>query len=300
MQIAPKTIKQIEGKYCVIIFNEGSIYYGDLIDNQMHGNGILRLSCGDSYQGDFENGLFNGNGYYTWSNGSKYLGQFLDGKLDGKGYYVNGHSFIERKKSLFSDIELFYCSWNYYSGGFKNNQPHGYGIVTDSRFDYIGYLEKGKFHGDGKLTESWTDVLDGFSAYSDNITFGEERVGNFENGELNGLGKQISFSEYESRSNEESSDVTNRKEEYNGIFFQGKFHGWGVLYFYENEKLEKTFKGIFQDGKPTENGVMAYSDGSIYIGDYNDNYLKHGNGKLINSTGHVKDGVFRDDEIIES
>ena len=98
------------------------------------------------YTGETENGIPNGQGRFIWKD-AKYLldgelkGNFRDGKLNGQGQGI-------------------YPDGSIYSGGHKDNYPHGFGTYTSVNGNkYVGEFKDGKKNGQGTYTfadgESW-------------------------------------------------------------------------------------------------------------------------------------------------
>ena len=74
-----------------IIYSNGSIYIGDLLNGQPNGFGIRVYVNRDAYIGTFENGLAEGQGAYVYFNsGDCYHGQWHNHKLNGIATYVYG------------------------------------------------------------------------------------------------------------------------------------------------------------------------------------------------------------------
>ena len=107
----------LNGK-CRIKWKTGNIFDGELINNNMNGNGyMIWFDKNEKYTGMWKNNLQNGYGIHIWydtKNENKffrdrYVGEWKDGKRDGYGkfYYSNG---------------------NIYEGQWKNNQKEGFGI----------------------------------------------------------------------------------------------------------------------------------------------------------------------------
>ena len=118
----------LNGK-CRIKWKTGNIFDGELINNNMNGNGyMIWFNKNEKYTGMWKNNLQNGYGIHIWydtKNDNKffrdrYVGEWKDGKRDGYGkfYYSNG---------------------NIYEGQWKNNQKEGFGIFYyQDRSKYIG------------------------------------------------------------------------------------------------------------------------------------------------------------------
>jgi hypothetical protein len=167
--------------------NDGSEFIGQFIDNEIDGHGIytdkfgnrfMSMAIEDDHLRRFdsqEKGKFNkdsgyffklklyGKGEIKFKNGNTYVGQFKSGKRDGEGEM----SYIVPPKTSHHDI-------GEYSGSWKRDQRHGFGIMKYTngchyeglwQFDkksegvfsledgstYTGKFKNDKFNGKGKL-----------------------------------------------------------------------------------------------------------------------------------------------------
>ncbi len=99
-----------------LIYDDGSKYDGEWIDNKEHGQGTLYF-LGDNefkddiYTGGFKAGLMHGQGTYTYANGDKYIGEWKDNRRNGQGTYT-------------------YANGDKYIGEYKNSKMHGEGTYT--------------------------------------------------------------------------------------------------------------------------------------------------------------------------
>ena len=63
----------MEGTWCygspadkmTVIYPNGDMYFGFLVNNKRHGQGFLSFSDGSKYQGNFEEGKITGYGVWT-------------------------------------------------------------------------------------------------------------------------------------------------------------------------------------------------------------------------------------------
>jgi hypothetical protein len=60
----------------VVIEPNGARYVGPLKDNQRHGYGIWKCSCGSEYHGYCKNGAEDGDGVWIFRNGNQYAGKW--------------------------------------------------------------------------------------------------------------------------------------------------------------------------------------------------------------------------------
>ena len=63
----------------VLIFDDGSVYKGEMKNKKPHGKGVLTRKDGSVHDGEFENGFANGYSIVKYPNGDFYKGYFVDG-----------------------------------------------------------------------------------------------------------------------------------------------------------------------------------------------------------------------------
>jgi len=119
---------------CEVLFADGAIYRGSMVDGRIHGKGEYQSAMGDVVMGTFVNGTLQGeDGYVKNSSGEEWWGTWEIGELDGFGKYRNarGDSFE-----------------GYYDRGLR----HGRGVATYARLGrYRGYFVNGARNGKGEL-----------------------------------------------------------------------------------------------------------------------------------------------------
>ena len=219
-----------------IVFSDGKYYIGELLNNQLHGKGILYYKDGKiEYDGDFIKGKREGKGKYFFENGYYYIGEWLNNFMNGKGtvYYNNGTILYEgdwvcdKKEGNGKNI---YKDGEYYIGEWLNNERHGKGIeyYKNGTILYEGDWFGDKMEGNGKYI------------YED----GEYYIGSW----LNDLkhGKGILY-------------YKNGNIKYEGDFVNGKFEGNGK-YIYENGDY---YMGQWKNGLKHGKGTMFNSSGNI-------------------------------------
>lgn len=123
--------------YGRIMFPEGRIYEGEVLDCLFDGQGKLIFPDGTIYEGSFSKGDRDGRGNMVWPDGSKYWGEFSEDQLDGEG-------------------EFFWANGMYYRGEFKQNKLHGKGELNRGKKNkYHGEFANNMFNGRGKFI--WED-----------------------------------------------------------------------------------------------------------------------------------------------
>lgn len=80
----------------LVVYPNGDIYEGLVIDGLRFGVGHYRFSNGGTYDGEFVNDTFHGLGILVYPDGSRYEGEFVAGKPMGDGTYfhVEGDDFV--------------------------------------------------------------------------------------------------------------------------------------------------------------------------------------------------------------
>ena len=71
-----------------IIFEDGKVYRGDVLNKKAHGKGRIQFPNGDVYVGDFKMDQRTGRGVFYWADGRFYEGQFLENEITGAGKYT--------------------------------------------------------------------------------------------------------------------------------------------------------------------------------------------------------------------
>jgi hypothetical protein len=72
---------------CKMVYEDGSVYVGDFMDKEAHGNGEMKWPSGATFSGVwFRNQMENG--VYTFPSGQKVQGFFRDSRLHGQGKII--------------------------------------------------------------------------------------------------------------------------------------------------------------------------------------------------------------------
>lgn len=213
-----------------ILFTNGSVYYGDMVDGEMHGHGEFVWKSGTRYLGEFQYNRITGCGEMSWLNGGFYSGKWSNNKRDGYG-------------------ELRLPSGVRYNGEFKNGLPHGQGKMTYSSLsEYNGMFHLGLKHGYGVFLFEDGSVYDG--EWKGGLRHGsgimkwqqESYNGQWFNGRIEGYGKYIWHKI-------KATDVYYRRNMYKGWFHANKKHGMGKLYFADGSFYDGMFQNDLKHGK---------------------------------------------------
>ena len=122
------SLNATENKIYKLVYPNGEIYIGNILNGLKHGKGIHYYKNGKiKIDGNFVNDKLEGDGAYYYEDGEFYKGQWKNDLKYGKGieYYKNG--IIK------------------YEGDFVNDKPEGFGkyVYSDGVF-YIGQIKNGK------------------------------------------------------------------------------------------------------------------------------------------------------------
>ena len=239
---------------CEIKFPDGTIYVGEIKDNQITGTGKYYFPTGAIYSGELLNGLRNGYGIFESPNeGLTYEGNWKKGLKNGFGKM--------KKKGCI------------YEGNWKDGSINGRGKLTWASGNvYKGDFVKGKLHGDGYMI--W---------YNENKKY----TGHWENNLQNGYGIQIWFEgkgEHKYLFNRYIGEWKNGKRNGYGVFYYSngaKYEGtwkddskdgFGIFIFHEGKK----FIGLFKDDHLCGNIQNQISESIVlkYLNDYKSKFLK--------------------------
>jgi len=239
---------------CEIKFPDGTIYVGEMKDNQITGTGKYYFPTGAIYSGELLSGLRHGYGIFESPNeGLIYEGNWKKGLKNGNGRM--------KKRGCI------------YEGNWKDGSINGRGKLTwESGNIYKGDFVKGKLNGDGYMI--W---------YNENKKY----TGHWENNLQNGYGIQIWYEgkgEHKYLFNRYIGEWKNGKRNGYGIFYYSngsKYEGtwkddskdgFGIFTFHEGKK----FMGLFKDDHFCGNIQNQISESVVlkYLNDYKSKFLK--------------------------
>ena len=216
------------GKY---YFPTGTIYSGELLNGLRHGFGKFESpNEGINYEGNWKYGLKNGNGIMK-KKGSKYEGNWTDGFIDGKG-------------------KLTWKSGNIYKGDFKKGKIDGDGYM-------IWYSENKKYSGHWENNiQSGYGVQIWYESKGEHKYLFNRYIGEWKNGKRNGYG--IFY--------------YSNGAKYEGTWKDDKKEGFGIFTFNEGKK----FVGLFKNDHFCGNEQNQISESIIlkYLNDYKERISK--------------------------
>jgi hypothetical protein len=261
---------------------DGGRYCGPLVDDRMHGRGVLEWDNGERYEGEFEHGRFSGTGRIQLASGETYEGEFRAGLMHGRGRMtlIDGTIYTgEFRDDYFNGRgRMEMPDGRLYEGSFKNGNYHGLGRYQEPRSTYEGAFRNGEFWGEGKLV------------YAD----GRRYEGEFDRGRFHGKGRYVNASGdvYEGEFVDDVLTGTGRLTlkdggRYEGGFLKWRYQGAGIFTTAERDVYEgeftngeltrgryvqkggATYEGEFQRWRPHGRGVMKLANGDRYEGGFN-------------------------------
>lgn len=289
-------------------YSNDAVYEGEWKNGKKHGSGKLVWNDGGEWIGEFKDGKrWNGSGIDRYKGGTYYDGPLIEGKSEGFGkYYYNDAVYEGEWKNgiRHGQGKLIWHQGGEWVGEFKDDKRwNGNGTVKYDTGMYEGELLNGERKGIGKF--SWNngdiyegqwknDKKDGKGKYihSDSIRYpgGAIYDGHWKNDERDGQGELIWSVE--------------ENIKWQGVFNQGKpWEGEGVWLFRTYHKDEKSgediidineiYSGTIKSGKRIGHGTCDYCD-ATYEGNW-ENDKKNGQGVIEWSQGGNWVGEFKDD-----
>eukprot|EP00388_Colpodella_angusta_P023977 GDKJ01062259.1.p1 GENE.GDKJ01062259.1~~GDKJ01062259.1.p1 ORF type:complete len:491 (-),score=63.51 GDKJ01062259.1:135-1586(-) len=202
----------------------------------------------------------------------------------------------------------------YYTGGWKENKRHGYGVQEwDIGDKYEGQWENDRANGKGKLFFHFGEVYEGFfvndepsgwgayihndgskylgnwlssrkhgegkETWKDGTTF----EGQYVNGMKQGMGSFVWANQTSYKGQIENNELHGVGEfkwsdgrSYVGQWHRGKMHGQGVYKFPDG----RTYEGQYVQDQKEGKGTFTWPDGRRYEGGWSEN-LQHGEGVMF-------------------
>jgi len=146
---------QLNGKG-IFVWPDGARYDGHWKRNEMNGEGTLQFADGRFYWGNFLKGQYNNEGTFTWADGSVFEGEWKNGRPHGFGSYVclQGGNYVGnwRFGTQYGTGTCLYPNGVMYTGEYKNNLRHGRGTChwPDGKF-YSGLWDNNEMRNPHSL-----------------------------------------------------------------------------------------------------------------------------------------------------
>lgn len=145
-----------------ILFDDGSVYMGQISDSLFNGNGKMIYADKTVYQGEWKNGLWNGKGKLIYPDGDLYDGEFKEHQFNGFGTYTyadGGRYEGYWQNGMFNGAgTMNYADGSVYAGNWKEDRKDGLGVLFDNSTEtlYKGYFSNDVFVGN--VDEFYEDV----------------------------------------------------------------------------------------------------------------------------------------------
>jgi uncharacterized protein (TIGR02145 family) len=264
-----------EGKGVYINNRDKNIFTkisGNWNANYKEGDGVIYYLNGDSLKGTVNNNInpkFTGTGILHFNEGL-YNGDFVNSEYSGQGKFEFTSGDFEEglfKDGLFKDgtVKIHYTDNSSYEGEMKNEKFDGQGTYTWANSNYYSGLWKdGKQNGQGKFVNTDGTISEGI--FADN---------NLKNGEITKT---------------------------NGEYFKGV---WDINSVFRGKAKKiasnkSIWEGEWEGDIPVSNGIVTFSDGRTYIGEWLGRltaesiyYNINGIGKMTYPNDEVYEGNFK-------
>ena len=246
-----KNYNLINGNYSYKYYTDGSVYFGQLKNENPDGKGILYYVNKAFWSGNFKNGKFDGKGKYFFQNGV--LSQYI---TYNENQYISSENIIIEDYNYENTSDFFYnnqkigkkllsIKYNYYF----ETKLMWMKMTLPNKDEYLGQVDKnGNKNGKGCIIYNNNQIVKYY-------------IGFFKNNQRDGKGTLYD---------------ENWKIIYTGDFKNDKKDGFGIMYNKKNK-----YSGYFSNDKANGKGVHYLSDDSIYEGNFL-NTMRHGKGFLIN------------------
>jgi hypothetical protein len=151
------------------VWANGQRYNGDWVRDQPSGQASIQFANGNLYDGTVVNGTPQGQGRMLYASGDHYVGQFKAGLPEGSGIqtWKNGQRYDGTWQNArpHGSGRMQFASGDVYLGQLANGLPEGQGTFTWANGDqYVGPWKAGKKHGQGVFTwkngDRWEGLYD--------------------------------------------------------------------------------------------------------------------------------------------
>ena len=193
-----------------------------------------------------------------------------------------------------NNVQIYNGEMNY------DNQRHGEGKLTTTKFVRLGTWRNDKFTGWGIESKRNGESLEG--RYVNGLVNGkgifinkegDKYIGDFIDSRKHGKGELVTkniryIGEFKNNKMDGKEKIKFIEgHEYEGEFFNNQMNGFGIFKWNNGDSYE----GEMINGKMHGNGKYKYNNGLIYEGKYS-NGTKNGHGKLIYPDGKIFEGEF--------
>ena len=244
------------------VFEDGSIYEGELVMGKPNGYGTRKLVNGNIFEGQHKEGFGHGHGTMRYKSDVKldrYVGNWSSGKRHGFGTLILADS-----SRLIGDWKNDVLNYGEYQGST--------GVIMSGKWD-SEYLKAGTMRLEDGSEYSGDFIKDGMFGLGSLLSVnGDRYTGMFQDNEYSGRGILHKI----------GGTV------YTGSFKNGKFGGYGIL----KEADGSIYSGGFSDGYPHGDGVQSDNSGVVYIGSWVKG-VKEGLGTLDFGDGTSYTGEFK-------
>jgi hypothetical protein len=220
------------------VFEDGSIYEGELVMGKPNGFGTRKLVNGDIFEGQHKDGFSHGHGTMRYKSDPKldrYVGNWRSGKRHGYGTLI-----LDDSSRLIGDWKNDAFNYGEYQGST--------GVIMSGKWD-SQYLKAGTMRFEDGSEYSGDFIDDGMFGNGSLLSVnGDRYTGMFLDNEYSGKGVLHKL----------SGSV------YTGAFKKGKFDGYGIL----KEVDGSIYSGGFLNGYPHGDGVQSDNSGVVYIGSW--------------------------------
>ena len=208
-----------------------------------------------------------------------------------------------------------------YIGEYKQNKPHGEGMLTKPNGDkYVGEWNNGDQEGQGtffysngdKYIGQWSDnKLNGLGTFiwgTKTEFSGYKFIGHYKNNYRDGQGEMTypDGSKYvgnwnDNKFNGQGTFIWGKYSEFSGYKFIGQYKddkrdGLGVMTYSDGGKYDGNWKNNDRNGY----GAYTFSDGRKYVGEWNGGKYQ-GLGKLFHPDGSLnKEGIFKNGQFLSA
>lgn len=256
----------------VSLYTTGDLYFGYwTLEGEISGYGRLFTNkTANLIEGNFS---ASGNctfGRYFFSNGTYY-----------EGYLLNNEPNLQGELKIFGENLK---EENIYSGLWLNSEFNGQGYQILGKYNdfiYEGNFMRNYFCGFGKLS------YNNNSNNNKDINYSYE--GNFENNKFEGFGSFKHFTNFI----EEVNTITNKFEEYNGLWKNGLPNGKGI-YIWKNGNI---YEGNYEEGKKKGIGKFTFNSGNSFYEGIWSNGKPNGKGSLFLEKDLTISGIWKQGKI---